>query len=488
MNDLVLDPVPSILIESLRDIGYRFDTAIADVVDNSLSANAERIWIEGRTEPFPAIAIIDDGDGLSRSDLLDSMRMGSRDPKLTRAADDLGRFGLGLKTASFSQCRKLTVVSVRKGQTSGFTWDLDKVVESNEWRLIELADFSGLPYAEMLPEHGTMVVWEKLDRVLGEESDAVKRNLILSRYLENASNHLSLVFHRFLARDRGHKPIKFILNGGLITPLDPFVTNNSATIAGPVEPMGSGVTVQSFTLPHSSKYKRRSDYEANGLPGGYIKNQGIYLYRARRLIIHGTWFGLAKKTTLTQLCRVKIDIDNSHDEEWKIDVKKASAQLPEAVRTEVRNLLERFKSPSVGVYRRRGTKQVSNAVYPVWNTHTNGEKVSFKVNRSHPVVQEYLSQLPSHQQESFSLVLRLIESEFPKDAFFYEVHRNSENVETPTMSREETLAIAKAFFTKLESSGQDDKHILDVMSSVDMFSEHWNDILNGLGIEEGEDA
>lgn len=229
LNDLVLDPVPSILIESLRDIGYRFETALADVVDNSISANAETIWIEGRTDPFPVVAIIDDGNGLSRNKLLESMRMGSRNPKLTRETDDLGRFGLGLKTASFSQCRKLTIISVRDGQTSGFTWDLDKVVESNEWRLIELSAFEKLPFNDMLPEHGTMVIWEKLDRVFGEQNDTPKRDQILSRYLDNASNHLSLVFHRFLVRERKYKPIKLILNGGLISPLDPFVTHNSAT-------------------------------------------------------------------------------------------------------------------------------------------------------------------------------------------------------------------------------------------------------------------
>lgn len=483
-NELVLDPVPSILIESLRDIGYTFKTALADIVDNSLTAGATEIQIEAHTVPTPAVGVIDNGNGLSRDELLDSMRMGSRDPKQARDLTDLGRFGLGMKTASFSQCRRLTVVSRQNGVSAAFTWDLDRVVELNEWKIQEVATIENLPFYESLQDQGTIVIWEKLDRVYGEENDPAKADVILNRYMDQASEHLSLVFHRFLGREKGYKTIKMWLNGGPIKPLDPFVMNHSATIVEPVEPMPGGVTMQSFTLPHSSKYKRKADYERNGLSGGYIKSQGIYLYRSRRLIIYGTWFGLAKKSTLTQLCRVKIDIDNSHDEDWKIDVKKASAQLPENVRTEVKNLIDRFKSPSVRVYKRKGTKQVSAELHPVWNSQVNGSEIRFKINRTHPVIQSCLNDLADTDRDSIELLLKLIESGFPKDALFYELSKNPEEVDTPTMDTNDLLSVARRFYAALKASGQDDEHILDVMSSMEMFDAHWNEIAGALGIEE----
>ncbi len=484
-NELILDPVPSILIESLRDIGYTFKTALADIVDNSLSAGATKIQIEARVVPSPAVGVIDNGVGLTRDELLDSMRMGSRDPKQVRDLTDLGRFGLGMKTASFSQCRRLTVASKQNGVTAAFTWDLDRVVELNQWKIQEITDVDTLPFCELLQEQGTAVIWEKLDRVYGEESDPEKVDIILSRYMDQASKHLSLVFHRFLGREKGYKSIMMWLNGGPIKPLDPFVTNHSATIAEPIEPIPGGVTIQAFTLPHVSKYRRKADYERNGLPGGYIKSQGIYLYRARRLIIYGTWFGLAKKSTLTQLCRVKIDIDNSHDEDWKIDVKKASAQLPENVRTEVKNLIDRFKSPSVRVYKRRGIKQVSNELHPVWNSQVNGSEIKFRINRGHPVIRSCLENLPAQDRESIDLLLKLIESGFPKDALFYELSKNPEDVDTPKMETSDVIDVAKRFYVALKANGQDDEHILDVMSSMEMFDEHWDEVSSALGVEEG---
>ena len=141
-----LDPEPSILIESLRDIGYSFNSALADIVDNSITAEATSIRVLAIPDPEFRIAIIDDGNGLSRDDLKQAMRLGSNDPRQKRALNDLGRFGLGLKTASFSQCRRLTVVSRKGSAVAAFTWDLDLVVAQNAWNVIERTDFSGVPF------------------------------------------------------------------------------------------------------------------------------------------------------------------------------------------------------------------------------------------------------------------------------------------------------------------------------------------------------
>ena len=155
-----LDPEPSILIESLRDIGYSFNSALADIVDNSITANASKVWIQAIPDNEFRIGIIDNGTGLSKNDLMQAMRLGSTDPRQERAINDLGRFGLGLKTASFSQCRRLTVVSRNNGEAAGYTWDLDLVVEQNAWNVIERDDLDEVPFVDELGDTGTLVLWE----------------------------------------------------------------------------------------------------------------------------------------------------------------------------------------------------------------------------------------------------------------------------------------------------------------------------------------
>lgn len=239
------------------------------------------------------------------------MRLGSTDPREERAIGDLGRFGLGLKTASFSQCRRLTVVSRQHGEIAAFTWDLDTVVKENSWSVLERTDFDSIFAIDELPSTGTMVLWEKVDRLTGRNGAG---KVDYERVISESQDYLSLVFHRFLSGERNTQKISISINGRALDPIDPFNIANEATQASPEEVVCPGVTLRSFTLPHISTYEDKREYDRYGLPGGYLRNQGVYSYRAKRLIIFGTWFGLAKKTALTQLTRVKIDIGTDQDE------------------------------------------------------------------------------------------------------------------------------------------------------------------------------
>jgi len=484
-NELILDPIPSMLIESMRDIGYSFETALADIIDNSIAAGARNVLIETRTTPELALAIADDGVGLSKVELLESMRMGSADPGCVREATDLGRFGLGMKTASFSQCRRLTVLSKKTGELTGYSWDLDHVVECNKWELLEVEPDKAQQWGESIPkENGTIILWEKIDRIAGPNTDKNDVERAFLRQVQEAKEHLSLVFHRFLVNEPGHQKISIYLNGGEIDPLDPFNSKHDATIIGPREPVSEGVVVQSYTLPHQTKYKSKSEYERYGLRGGYLKNQGIYLYRARRLIIYGTWFNLAKKTALTQLCRVKVDIDNCHDEEWKIDVKKVSAQLPEEVRSMVRNFINTFNAPSKKVYRRRGAMQVADNLYPVWNSVTDNGHVMYLINREHPLVAMLVNELDEDDHKKFETMLKVIESGFPTEAMFYEISKNPEGVETPPLEDSELKDISNQIFAVLKAEGCDDEEVLAKMKSMSVFADRWAEVKKALGIEE----
>ena len=483
-STIKLDPIPSILIESMRDIGYTFEVALADIVDNSISASAKTIRIETRNKPNPIVAVIDDGEGLSGIELKDSMRLGSMDPRVSRSLDDLGRFGLGLKTASFSQCRKLTVVSKRGDEVSGFVWDLNHVVDKNEWELLVVEDFNAVPFFDLLGDNGTLVVWEDLDR-LGEASNVNKRNEIFTRTVSEAEEHIALVFHRFLTSEPGHKKITMLLNGRAIEAVDPFNTKHPATMAEPEETAAQGVKIQAFTLPHHTKYATQAEYDKYGLRGGYTKNQGIYLYRARRLIIYGTWFNLSKKSQLTQLCRVRIDIDNQHDDAWKIDVKKVSAQLPEDIRSIVKNFLERYKRPSRGVYRRRGAKVTSAIPYPIWETTKDNGRITYSVNRRHPIITGFIDYLnDEYEQRRFELVLKLIESSFPIDSVFYELSEKPESVFPPRLENTDINLLARTYFTALKTQQLDEDDIIDAMRHTKIFEDNWETVKNALEIEE----
>ena len=184
-----IDATPSaaLLIESIRDIGYTIETAISDLIDNSISAKANNIYIKLNDDDIENISleIADDGYGMNRKELLQAMTIGAKDPKIVRDKDDLGRFGLGLKTASFSQCRKLTVESNNDGEINSFTWDLDLVREKNSWIVVD--------NNKVNLNRGTRVIWEKIDR-----ADFKLNKINTNSILKNIDMHLGLVFHRFL--------------------------------------------------------------------------------------------------------------------------------------------------------------------------------------------------------------------------------------------------------------------------------------------------
>lgn len=476
-----LEPEPRILIESLRDIGYSFNSALADIVDNSITAKARNISILAIPSDDFRIAIIDDGEGLGRDELMHAMRLGSTDPRCKRNLNDLGRFGLGVKTASFSQCRRLTVVSKKNGEVNAFTWDLDLVASENKWTVLEQKRTDSIPFIGETNETGTLVLWEKLDRLTGVNGSG-KANY--DRIISEAQDYLSLVFHRYLAGERGLKRIKVNVNNRTLDPIDPFNVSNQATQPSPVENVCPGVTMQAFTLPHRSNYASDTEYEKFALPGGYLKNQGVFLYRAKRLILHGTWFGIAKKTALTQLCRVKIDIDVNQDEAWKIDVKKVSAQLPEEVRASIKQLIAHIGAPSKRVYRRRGARLTRPEVYPAWNAIKTGDKTLYCINRQNPILDSFNSSLDDDQRAAFKTVLSLVESSFPTESLFYELSNNEGSVCFEEMEDDDFCNAALTFFGSLKQMGKDEDDILSTMRSVDLFATRWNEVLAILGIEE----
>lgn len=469
----VLEPEASKLIESMRDIGYSLETALADIIDNSISAGAAKIEILSRTSgEEPLIAVLDNGVGMTRDELLQAMRPGSRNPAFDDRPNDLGRFGLGLKTASFSQARRLSVVSRRSGTVACAIWDLDHVSQTNRWEVLLPETLAAVPFAENVVSEGTLVVWEKLDRVAitGQERSGGSIGVAL----DEAREHLELVFHRFLSGEPGQRKITMKLNGRALKPFDPFHSDHAATQREPQEPevlrlKGRDILIQAFTLPHHRKVGK-AEWERYAGKAGYTKNQGFYVYRERRLIIHGTWFGLARQSEATKLARVRIDTPRELDQYWKIDVKKASAQLPQELREHLRTLVERIGATSKRVYTHRGRILANDTRLPVWNRVQQGSEIRYRLNLEHPVLSRLLNDVDREIAHRLRHALELAAAALPIDALIVDLSGRPEEVAGAEISEDGLRDTAVTTYRQLTTSLEEpDTRVLDMMSVIDPF-------------------
>ncbi len=476
IREIDATPYASALIEGHRDFGYSLETALADIIDNAISAGAREIELTAdTTADEPWIALRDDGRGMTERELVEAMRLGSKNPIDERAAEDLGRFGLGLKSASFSQCRRLTVLSVRQGSSACARWDLDRIAKRNDWSLELLDNLDEVTGHDLLFDGGTVVVWEKLDRLSGGYMhDSTKRTAHMNAELSGAERHLQRVFHRFL--ESATPCLKLSINGRPLKPIDPMATSHPSTQKDPEEilPLEKGnVRIRCYTLPHHSRMGR-AEWEEIGGQEGHLKSQGLYVYRENRLIIAGSWLGLARQAELTKLCRIAVDIPNTMDADWKIDVKKASAQLPPLVRERLKKIVERFVGTSKRTYQRRGQMLVDHTRFPIWNRVKKDGQIVFRPNCEHPVFRAYAEQLPIHLQEGFERCLRLVGAGLPIETLHAEFVGNAEAV-APDMAEEndmEELVVSLA--TALMDNGVAADAISDTLRSYPYLRSHWD--------------
>lgn len=468
-------PHAASLIQSLRDIGYSCETALADIIDNSITAGARSIEIlSDAGGEDPALAVLDDGIGMSRTELIEAMRPGSRNPLSDRAANDLGRFGLGLKSASFSQCKRLTVVTRKDGKTLGATWDLDLVAATNRWEIRLHEDVTDIPWADRISDHGTLVLWRSLDRLSGGiTGDQRRRTEHINRAIASSERHIRLVFHRFMSEDR--PPLVVRLNGRRLEALDPFGTchkSHQSEKPDTVKLAHGDVIFQSFTLPHHKSISR-SDWEDLGGPDGHLRSQGFYVYRGRRLIIAGSWLGLARQTELTKLCRIGVDIPNTMDADWKIDVKKASAQLPPAVRERMRLLVERLSLTSRRTYQKRGQKLVDDEFLPIWQRIQKDGSIIYRPDSAHPVFADFSARLPINLQADFANLIGLLGSSVPVASLHADFAGHPEEVKVDDAEDPAIMQLAQAMIPRLIEQGTDPDRIPDILHQIDPFRSSW---------------
>lgn len=340
-----LIPSAKRLIRSLRDIGYEFVDAVADIVDNSVEAQATIISINLKFEGEDSyLTIADNGVGMASKDIQEALRFGSN--RAYDDSDDLGRYGLGLKTASLSQCERLTV-SARRGEErariNSYCWDLDHIEQTNRWEIlkIESDELKDEVWRHLHETTGTVVTWDRLGRLLGYKypSGEYARKQA-EQMAENLKLHLGMVFHRFLSGEIQGKRIAIYVNDERVTPWDPYSRGEKHTqklepILIPLD-FGEGiynVKVQPYILPPQSLYSStRAHLQASG-PGKWNKQQGLYIYRSNRIIQAGGWSGLRTSDEHTKLVRIAVFIPSQLDELFQVNVAKKHLTLPRELRS-----------------------------------------------------------------------------------------------------------------------------------------------------------
>jgi histidine kinase/DNA gyrase B/HSP90-like ATPase len=422
LETLEVIPDPVSLIEAMRAVGYSVEAAIADIVDNSVSVQADDIHIKYDALDDPFVAILDNGWGMAPEELTNAMRHGSHNPADERDPDDLGRFGLGLKTASLSQCRKLTVVSKKNNVTSARCWNLDVVQASGRWLVVVPAyrELEALPMFSRLQmlDSGTLVVWQDLDRLTAGASDPQEE---MTTKLSSLYEHLALVFHRFTQKEDGIGPVRMTVNGLQVPPRDPFLRSNTfrQPLEGQVIKHERGdVQVLPFILPPVS-HLTPDEISLAGGKEGLRGTQGFYIYRNRRLVIWGTWFRLVPKEEFYKLTRVQVDIPNSFDDLWALDIKKSVAYPPEAIRKRLKELIPHFANTSKKTVTYPGRKQAAKGFVPLW-TRIEPQHGSFRyeLNMEHPVIQSLSTRLAEDDQRYFQMLLSLFGDALPFESIY----------------------------------------------------------------------
>lgn len=418
-NHEITAPDAASMFESLRAFGYELPTALADLIDNSVFAGARNVWIDFEWNGAEStVCITDDGRGMAEKELVNAMRPGSRNPREVRDPQDLGRFGLGLKTASLSQGRRLTVRSKQVG-SAGFTrcWDLDHVAKTGDWYLLLTADKAAEKPMTRLSKlkHGTAVLWQQLDRLTaGQQVQNEAEHQLFLAHIEEARQHLGMVFHHLMS---GPSSVHLFINDRAVKPWDPFLEGHPATHKLPGETLkfkGSKVRVQSYVLPHLSKLTKTQHAAASG-PRTWNAHQGFYVYRNRRLLVAGDWlgFGWAKEEHY-KLARVAVELPNSLDHDWQIDVTKSRATPPAGLREDLRRIGGRTRAEAKRVYTHRGAKltpQAEAARTLLWEPRARHDKTFYLLNREHPLIKQVLSS--STDRPASSALLRLIEETVP---------------------------------------------------------------------------
>ena len=408
----IIPPATS-LLKGLRAIGYSFATAVADIVDNSITAQAKNIKLH--SDPLddePYFLVFDDGYGMNYQELENAMLFGSNRDDKVDCEEDLGRFGLGLKSASLSQCKKFIVVSKRYGRINAMSYDIDEIEKTNSWDLEILTkdEIENLPFVDELKkmESGTIVIWNKFDKLISESGNNFEN--AFRNTIAEVKKHLEYVFHRF------YDSINIYINTRRIERRDPFLLSSMKAQHGRANYITIG-DQSIVVIPHTLPYANTLTQEEKALlgnPKSIYDEHGFYLNRNKRLIYWGNWMHMGYKSELNKLARIQVDIPSSLDEMWMLDVKKSSAKIPEFIKEQIRCAIEDSTIKSKRVIRYRGDNEAKSDM-PVWNRIKDRDGfVKYEINRENPILKILLENIGKNESTLLESLLSQIEFYLPK--------------------------------------------------------------------------
>ena len=368
--DLINIPDAARLISGLRDTGYDLYTAAADIIDNSIAANATEVNVQmvllESGQKF--VYFGDNGVGMTPSQLWSAMKYGS--PKRP-SSKSLGKFGLGLKTASSSCCRKFAVIrrADKKSPLEKLVWDLDHVERENKWQMIkeEVSKEEQDRFKEMCGDKGTLVIWSKCDNVLGklyEEPGGTKERNALNKRREKLSEHLGKVFHKYLDAENYQEfaNVKIYLNDEEVLPWNPFYPERSEQVLADSETkivVGSDddddtkifAEIRAWILPHAKDMTTEENRSKAKISN---RSQGFYIYREGRLIFSEGWLGIFRSDDPHwSLLRVEFCFNSDLDHAFQVDVKKSRIMFDPAIEEDLKERLKTARNEADRRYRRK---------------------------------------------------------------------------------------------------------------------------------------
>ena len=501
MSKFIIKPQPGSILGSLRSIGYNLKTALSDIIDNSIAAEAKRIEIVNNdlsknVDQLEWMAIIDDGLGMTLEEMVMALTLGGEGIERERDSNDLGRFGLGLKTASFSQCRKLTLISKKEnGDINSLAFDLDYIIK-NGWEVYSLdnPDFlieevkSRLEKKDIFENKSwTLVYWEKLDKV--------QIASVASFYdeLSKVRNHFELIYHKF------ENIVNIRLNGTIVNYWNPYETAVSSQKKYFNYNYGKDTyTLKGHVLKHSSEFQNKGEYKNQSKIGTFNQNQGFFIYRNKRLIYRGSWLGLFTKEHHYILGRVEINLSNrlESDLAWGVNISKSSVSIPKFAESDIRAECNRIRSEANDTFRFHGgvkkhkirSKNTETEIQPIWNFESkgteDGEKNQYKINIKHPLFDNFLKRVSADEivQKEFKQILKYIENYLPVDNIF--ARKANNEVEQPL---ENDLEIYENFkgIMEIYKISMDENKAFNTLINIEPFNSLSFDKerLNELGIE-----
>lgn len=418
MTTIHTQPSAGPVIQALRSIGYNAQTAIADIIDNSIDAKAECIQLEFEYDKGNGyIKIKDNGTGMTEEELQLAMTIGSKDPRDKRAKEELGRFGMGLKTASFSMGKRLSIMTKKNGEVSERCWDLDYVSDKNEWLL-----YKSIPnevrneIGQIENNSGTIVFIDRLDRFSGFETHKVLRQESYYAKVRRIHKYLEMVFHVMLEND-----LEITINDNLLYPWSPFLEGSPRLIEGEVQKIKVNnklVEITPYVLPHPSTFNQ-VDYKHAGGIKGWRDQQGFYIYRENRLVSFGDWFGMFPKDVPSELARIKIEFSNDADDDWKIDVKKSTISIPDEAKEDLWSIAKSYRqiSQEIMLYRTKAmrTGEKIQGTLNTWELSADDVNSNYIINRTHPVITEILKSVNNDVRKKLNVYLKLVELGSPNN-------------------------------------------------------------------------